>query len=315
MRDERALLFEPAGGCGEVKGILKELGGEQTSGAKARAYSAGRMPGLKPRPTLKTLVWLVVAVCLPLSAHGAERLTLANGFDLDCDHHSVVDGKVRVYPKAAVADYFELRPEEIVGVEAVPDPPAEAGAENRGAAQKSLTAAVNRKSPDARLTAEDLHELLARAGAEHHVDEDLLASVVKAESGGQVRATSRTGARGLMQLMPGTARGLGVADSFAPDENVRGGTAYLDWLLTRYRDNIALALAAYNAGPEAVDRYHGIPPYHETRAYVARVVHEFNRRILARSGAGRTGGGAFGASQTAAIAQAGNGESARVGRN
>jgi len=114
------------------------------------------------------------------------------------------------------------------------------------------------------------------------VDEDLLASVVKAESGGYVRATSRTGARGLMQLMPGTAQQLGVADSFAPEQNVRGGTAYLDWLLTRYHDNLVLALAAYNAGPEAVDRYHGIPPYHETRAYVARVIHEFNRRVAAR---------------------------------
>jgi len=75
---------------------------------------------------------------------------------------------------------------------------------------------------------------------------------------------------------------LGVADSFAPEQNVRGGTAYLDWLLTRYHDNLVLALAAYNAGPEAVDRYHGIPPYHETRAYVARVIHEFNRRVAAR---------------------------------
>jgi len=114
------------------------------------------------------------------------------------------------------------------------------------------------------------------------VDEDLLASVVKAESGGNVHAVSRTGARGLMQLMPGTANELGVADSFQPEQNVRGGTTYLDALLTRYHDNMALALAAYNAGPLAVDRYHGIPPYHETQAYVARVIHEFNRRVLAR---------------------------------
>jgi len=129
---------------------------------------------------------------------------------------------------------------------------------------------------------EDLAEMLAQASHEHNLDVDLLASLVKAESGGNARAVSRAGARGLMQLMPGTANELGVADSFKPDQNVRGGSTYLDALLTRYHDNMALALAAYNAGPEAVDRYNGIPPYRETRAYVARVIHEFNRRVLAR---------------------------------
>src|SRR5581483_12136700 len=95
------------------------------------------------------------------------------------------------------------------------------------------------------------------------------------------RAVSRTGAQGLMQLMPATAADLGVQDSFRPDQNVRGGSTYLDALLTRYHDNLALALAAYNAGPAAVDRYHGIPPYRETRAYVARVMNEFKHRKLA----------------------------------
>ena len=84
-----------------------------------------------------------------------------------------------------------------------------------------------------------------------------------------------------MQLMPQTAAGLGVHDSFEPTQNVQGGSTYLDALLTLYHENLAMALAAYNAGPEAVDKYQGIPPYRETHAYVARVIHEFNRRVLA----------------------------------
>jgi hypothetical protein len=243
---------------------------------------------------LALLPGLCLALGLANAARGAERISLANGFDVVCDHHALVEGRVRVYLKAAEPDYFELDPEAISGVEVVPDPPVETKAEGttENTAAKQSAVLPDAKTPDAkkpdakkldaRLTAADLHQLLSMAGSEHNVDEDLLASVVKAESDGYVRATSRTGARGLMQLMPGTAQQLGVADSFAPDQNVRGGTAYLDALLTRYHDNIVLALAAYNAGPEAVDRYHGIPPYHETRVYVARVVHEFNRRVAAR---------------------------------
>jgi len=128
------------------------------------------------------------------------------------------------------------------------------------------------------LSKANLSEMLASAGTQHNIDADLLASIVKAESNGQTRAVSRTGAQGLMQLMPGTARAMGVADSFEPQQNINGGTQYLDALLTHYHDNIALAVAAYNAGPAAVDRYHGIPPYRETQAYVARVIREFNRR-------------------------------------
>ena len=80
--------------------------------------------------------------------------------------------------------------------------------------------------------------------------------------------------------MPGTASKLGVADSFRADQNINGGTEYLNSLLERYHDNLVLALAAYNAGPAAVDKYRGIPPYRETRLYVARIIHDFNRRKL-----------------------------------
>ena len=222
---------------------------------------------------LRRSLILAVAVLLSLAANAraAERVTLRNGFTMRCDHHALVDGHMRLYLSAGEDSYIERAPDEIVAFETIPDPPVAAAP----ASPQSSTRAT-------RLTTADLHEMLARAGREHNLDVDLLASVVKAESDGNARAKSRAGAQGLMQLMPGTAADLGVQDSFQPDENVRGGSAYLDALLTQYHDNLALALAAYNAGPEAVDRYHGIPPYRETQAYVARVVHEFNRRVLAR---------------------------------
>lgn len=239
------------------------------------------------RAGLVSIALGTMLVCSPAVSQAAERLTLANGFDVVCDHHALVDGRIRIYPKAMGPDYFELKPADVAAVEVVPDLPqvVEAAAEKVASVVNASSAIVPQKAKpaaDTKLTAGDLHQLLSKAGSEHNVDEDLLASLVKAESNGNSHAISHAGARGLMQLMPRTAHQLGVADSFAPDQNVRGGTAYLDELLTRYHDNVALALAAYNAGPQAVDRYHGIPPYRETRAYVARVIHEFNRRVAAR---------------------------------
>jgi soluble lytic murein transglycosylase-like protein len=204
--------------------------------------------------------------------HAAEQITLNNGMVMRCDHHGQVEGRVRLYLSTGEDSYIEFAPEQVALVETVPDPPAPV-----------VAAAAPPQSP-AKLTPSDLGEMLTHAGKAHNIDVDLLASVVKAESGGNPRAVSSAGARGLMQLMPGTASELGVNDSFAPDQNVRGGATYLDQLLEHYHDNLALALAAYNAGPAAVDRYHGIPPYRETQAYVARVIHEFNRRVLAREG-------------------------------
>jgi len=215
---------------------------------------------------------MMLAICP--SAVALEHVTLKNGFELDCVRREAVGDKVRLYlagnspASAGDSNYLEVAADSVIRVETVAD-------------VLEPQATVKMPSPVTVVavpTKEEMHEMLAHAGAAHHIDEDLLASVVRAESGGQVRAVSRTGAKGLMQLMPGTASAMGVDDAFKPEQNIAGGTAYLDALLTRYHDNVALALAAYNAGPGAVDKYHGIPPYRETRDYVARVIREFNRR-------------------------------------
>ncbi len=117
-----------------------------------------------------------------------------------------------------------------------------------------------------------ISSLVGEASLSSGTPPGLVRAVMMAESDGDPTAISLAGAQGLMQLMPGTASRCGVSDAFDPTQNVRCGAAYLKELLDRYHGNVTLAVAAYNAGPGAVDRYHGVPPYPETRAYVARVI-------------------------------------------
>ncbi len=109
------------------------------------------------------------------------------------------------------------------------------------------------------------------AAAHHQLDPALIQAVIHAESGFRPKVVSRSGAQGLMQLMPGTAKDMAVKDVFQPSQNIMGGSAYLAWLLKKYDGNLKLATAAYNAGPATVSKYGGVPPYPETKTYVARV--------------------------------------------
>ena len=241
----------------------------------------GKLSPMRASLRIGQLLGIAAPLLFPAAAPAAEHVTLTNGYDMTCDHLAANGAKTFLYLDSGSANYIVVDSQTIASVEAVAAPVVSQTSHPQPAPAPSAA------TQSQVLSQNELHRMLTAPGKQHDLDVDLLASVVDAESARRVHARSRVGAEGLMQLMPGTAKQLGVADPYAPQQNVSGGTAYLDALLTRYHNNLALALAAYNSGPAAVDRWHGIPPYRETRAYVARIIHEFNQRYAARVSAER----------------------------
>lgn len=207
----------------------------------------------------KIVVVLVLGAC---TAFAGEIAILSNGFSIRHDHRVVLDQVTRLYLSPGNDSYVDIPTAEIVRFDkdTTPAQPAVAPVPAAGG---------------------DVNAAVKAASSRHQIDSDFINSVIHAESDFNPHAVSRKGARGLMQLMPGTASKLGVENPFDPSANVDGGTRYLRELLDYYHGDMAKTLAAYNAGPNRVAQYHGVPPYRETHAYVSRIIREFNRKKLA----------------------------------
>jgi len=206
------------------------------------------------------LALLISLLGTSLIAPAADFAVLRNGFSIRHERREVVGSITRLYLEAGNNGYVDVPTEEIDRFD------------------KDLSIPKVGLTPS---SPREMKEVIDTVSSRHHLDPDLINSVIHAESGFNPNAVSHKGAQGLMQLMPQTASQLGVANAFDPGANVEGGTRYLRELLERYNFDLIKALAAYNAGPQRVDQYHGVPPYYETRVYVARVVRDFNRKKLA----------------------------------
>ena len=221
------------------------------------------------------LASLVLAACGTSLA--ADLAVLRNGNSIRHERKEVLGAVTRLYLGNTNNAYIEIPSNQIDHFERDTSP-APVPAPRETQARPSL----NPQSQGG-LTAEGLDQIVSSAGERHRIDPDFIRSVIKAESGFHQNAVSSKGALGLMQLMPGTASELGIANPFNPNANVEGGTKYLRDLLEKYNFDVNKALAAYNAGPKRVDRYHGVPPYYETQAYISRIIRDFNRQKIAKN--------------------------------
>jgi Transglycosylase SLT domain len=218
---------------------------------------------------------LAFSLCaLPCTA--AEIAVLKNGFSIKHERREVVGDVTRLYVTADGSSFVDVPSAEIEHYEAAAEEPA-------SRSRVPVPSSIPSKTGFPARPQADLNTVVDEASGHYRLDPDLVNSVIKAESDFKVHAVSPKGAQGLMQLMPGTALQLGVANSFDAQANVEGGTKYLRALMEKYNFDMVRALAAYNAGPQRVERFGGVPPYYETKAYVARVVKDFNKKKMAEA--------------------------------
>lgn len=254
-------------------------------------FSCFRLPmSLK----IKAGFFLTLGV-LAAQASATDIAILRNGFTIKHESRAPLGDTTRLFLTADGSSFVDIRTTEIDRIEhdLTPVPPAANAAEPVAAAPDATPAlaptpaAIGRAPGSAGPTPSapasvNMEDVVGAASGRYRLDPDLINSVIRAESGFKVHAVSPKGAQGLMQLMPGTASKLGVQNAFDPAANVDGGTRYLRELLEKYNFDIIKALAAYNAGPQRVEQYKGVPPYRDTRLYVASIVRDFNRKKLAQ---------------------------------
>jgi soluble lytic murein transglycosylase-like protein len=248
--------------------------------------------------SLKAKLGFVLTLGLIASqASATDVAILRNGFTIRHESRAPLGETTRLFLTSDGSSFVDVRTAEIDRIE--PDltpapPPEKSSAESVSILPGSSPAPAPTSStpapaalpaqtpPPANSGRVDVAEVVGAASDRYRLDPDLVNSVIRAESGFKVHAVSPKGAQGLMQLMPQTASKLGVANAFDPAANVDGGTRYLRELLEQYNFDLIKALAAYNAGPQRVEQYKGVPPYRETRLYVASIVRDFNRKKLAQ---------------------------------
>lgn len=231
-------------------------------GARNSGLIAASLRTMRPWQTapLALFAFLLLLLCAPSAR--AEYIVLQSGLRLHVTGYQLLGEKYHLqlqggWMDVSVADVVKIEPEEVFAP--IVQPPPAAPVPTAGANQPPY------------------HEFVLAAASHYGVDAELISSVMEVESHFNPRAISAKNARGLMQLLPETAARLGVKDIFDPKENIDAGTHYLHDLLQLYNNDLTLALAAYNAGPDKVQKYGNVPPYRETQSYVKQVKRKYQK--------------------------------------